>query len=567
MGHCTEGARLSMDVTKRRDVKLCLLLVLILAGLYGACQNGRWVPSGSDGAYYLVIARNLVEGKGYNWDGGPVTLSPPVWPAVLAAVMRVSRSFIFLNLVLVGFCLGGACMWYWLMRRFTSPLRAFGLALLTGVLFEWHRFTFTHYAEALFYLLVVAALLLAFQINENKPAGWRIPLLVLLCASMVVVRYAGLLLMPLIVCALAGGQIRPRVNRQWLAIVLACAMSVAAFVGFRRALRDHAVRMQAQAATAAQREKVEEALQLDSKISTGVWGQRPTAYLRRARLTGHWMSLLFWPPVILGQMSTIPKLAVNTLGWVLILLFASHLPSTVKKRQWIWPGLLFYVLLLPVLWGRPVARYYAPVAPLLLLGICRGIEAMGRPAKSAVANRLTRAATGLFLISVGVCNLSILAVSAWIARSGNFHDVCLAGEYGDVLRLAKYLNQRAAHDGRVGVCVQYHDLRRKTAGSWVYRMLVLLSSRQISMAPKQMAKGADDAQLLAWARSEGVRFVVTRPEHRVRRVWHFRLPLMRASVQDRNVPFYVLGEVTDDGMVRVELPAISSGLKRVPGLR
>lgn len=98
-------------------------------------------------------------------------------------------------------------------------------------------------------------------------------------------------------------------------------------------------------------------------------------------------------------------------------------------------------------------------------------------------------------------------------------------------------------------------------------MLVFLTSREITVAPTQMAKGADDAQLLAWARSEGVRFVVTRPEHRVRRVWHFRLPLTRASVQDRSVPFYVLREVRDDQLVRVELPAISSGLKRVPGLR
>ncbi len=136
-----------------------------------------------------------------------------------------------------------------------------------------------------------------------------------------------------------------------------------------------------------------------------------------------------------------------------------------------------------------------------------------------------------------------------------------------MLRVAKYLDQRPAGDGPVGVCVTYRDPNRTFSGFWVYRMLVFLTGRDIARAPRQMAEGADEAQLLEWARSQGVKYVVTRPKHQARRVWHFRLPLTNASKEDRRVPFYVLRKVRDDGMVRVELPAISGGLKRVPGLR
>lgn len=550
-----------MDATKKRDIRLCLLLVLILAVLYGACQNGQWVPGGSDDAYYLTIARNLITGRGYVWDDGPVVLATPCWPAVLAAVMWVSGSFAVLNLMLMAFCLAAAGVWYWLLRRFFPPSGAFVLALVTGVLFEWHRFTFTHYGEALFYLLVAVTLLLAFQIAENKRPGWRVGLLVLLCGVLVAVRYAALLLMPVIVCALLGGQGRPRLNRQWIAVVLACVVSVGAFVGIRGALRAHAGRKMAAATSPALQQKADGALELDTKRSRGVSRQSPKTYLRRARRTGEWVSLLLWPPAILGRTSKAAGLSVNLLGWAVVLLCALHLPAAVRKRQWIWAGVLFYVLLLPTLWGRPVARYYAPVAPLLLAGIYRGLEAVGGRRRPAAG----RAAAVVFLASVAACNGAILAASAWVARSEDFQDICLAGEYGELLRIAAYLGRQAPGEGTVAVCVRYLDLNRRHPGFWAHRVLVFLTGRELRLAPRALlAEG--ETELAAWARSEGVRYLVTRPAHHVRRVWHFRLPLTNADQADRTTPFYVLREVRGEQMAVVELPAISGGLKNVPGL-
>ena len=146
------------DLTKKQantrgqhDKVACLSLALVLLILYGLCQNGQWVPGGGDDAYYLAIARNLANGQGYFWNGEPVLETPPGWPVALALLMQVSTSFAFLNLVLMAMCITAACVWYFILRRFTNPLSAWFVILLAGTLFEWHRFTFIFYSESLFF--------------------------------------------------------------------------------------------------------------------------------------------------------------------------------------------------------------------------------------------------------------------------------------------------------------------------------------------------------------------------------------------------------------------------------
>ena len=76
----------------RGDVKYWLIGVAILAVVYLLLQNGKWC-SGPDTAFYISVARNLALGRGFNFNGAVVGRIPPLWPAVLAAGMKVSTSF------------------------------------------------------------------------------------------------------------------------------------------------------------------------------------------------------------------------------------------------------------------------------------------------------------------------------------------------------------------------------------------------------------------------------------------------------------------------------------------
>ena len=238
------------DLTKKQantrgqhDKVACLSLALVLLILYGLCQNGQWVPGGGDDAYYLAIARNLANGQGYFWNGEPVLETPPGWPVALALLMQVSTSFAFLNLVLMAMCITAACVWYFILRRFTTPLCAWFVVLLACTLFEWHRFTFTFYSESLFFLLLAVSLLLAIQINEGRGGIYKIAILLALSIAMVSVRWTGLLVMAVPASALVSGDLWPKFNRKWLAVVVLIAASLVTFKAIRHLQTERANRI------------------------------------------------------------------------------------------------------------------------------------------------------------------------------------------------------------------------------------------------------------------------------------------------------------------------------------
>src|SRR5678815_1689521 len=84
--------------TPRPDVKYWLIGTAILAVAYLLLQNGKFV-SGPDTAFYNSVARNLALGRGFNFNGAVVGRIPPLWPALLAAGMKVSGSFALLNIL------------------------------------------------------------------------------------------------------------------------------------------------------------------------------------------------------------------------------------------------------------------------------------------------------------------------------------------------------------------------------------------------------------------------------------------------------------------------------------
>jgi 4-amino-4-deoxy-L-arabinose transferase-like glycosyltransferase len=87
------------------------LLVVILGG------NGMRTPwgGGGDTSTYLLLAHNLLNGKGYTYAGVPTALRPPGYPILLAAAVKVFGSHalgamrwlqFFVGLAVVFLCAG-----------------------------------------------------------------------------------------------------------------------------------------------------------------------------------------------------------------------------------------------------------------------------------------------------------------------------------------------------------------------------------------------------------------------------------------------------------------------------
>jgi len=545
------------------DWRPILGLALALTILYGFLYKAQWVPGGGDDAYYLVVARNIVASGEYRWAGQPVLHYPPGWPFALAAVLSVSPSFALLNLLILGCVVGAACIWYRILLRLTTPRRALVTMLVVGAMFEWHRFTYTLYAEGAFFLALSAALLLAFQISEGKCPMWRGPLLAFLCVALVLLRWAGLVMAPLVAGVLVHGRLWPRWDRRWVCAGVACIAFAGTFVSARVAVRRHAEQMLQQASTAEQKAQVEAGMQSDEQRLVALTGQSKWRYARRFAHSGQWLAMLFWPPATVGMNNRVLGLATNVTGWALLLLFLIQLVGAVRRREWIWAGCAAYAAVLVFEHYRPVARYLAPVAPLVLLGIWHGLD--GLLARAPRRQRLTKLAVGGLMAAILACNLALFGLNAWFIRSADFASEWLAGEYGELAGIAQHLGRHGVQDAEVAIAVRYDDPYRRGRNTWARRLIYLLGNYEVLEAPP----GQDTASLAAWANARGVRYVVGRPPNWRRRIWHFRLGWHSPSDQPEDYAgpeYYALYGVESGGLTPVAVSDGAEGVTTVPGL-
>jgi len=546
-------------------IRHVVVLTLVLGALYALCQNGCWLPLGSDDAFHLDIARNLALGRGLTSNGAPVIHTPPGFPALLASIMLVTPEFSILNWVLVFLLLGAVIMWYLVLRRYTSPPKALAVMLVVGILFEWHRFSYTYYTESLSYFLLGAAMLLAVQFGEGRSASWRVPLLALLCTAMVLANWRGLLSVILVCGALFTGQSRLSSGRPWAVLLLISFVSAATMFVTLNALESRAEHIRTQGLSEVDRELADNALKkqggrLPKHLEIG-----PSEMLRRITEAGEWFSLLLWPPATAAKKWPASKHVINLLGWLLIVFLSVRVVKAVRTSQWIWVATAGFLAVLIIIRWYPLPRYFAPAAPLILLGIWDGLGQVVSAKAFARTKRMIMGCAFAGLISVVACNLAILVFQAWIVHSPDFHRKYLGGEYLDMLRISEHLKAQACGGGPVAVVARYADLNRASSGEWVERSLSFMTDCRF-LNPGKRIRSFADPEFPGWAERFHLNYVVTRPDKLATRFWHFREPLLNLGGEPLREPFYVLFEIEGGSLMPVRLPRVNDGVRRVPGL-
>jgi hypothetical protein len=175
------------------------LLALLGAGSVLIATHHFGVVVWPDSVFYLSTARSLIKGGGFiAFDGEPLTLWPPLYPAILAfisGIFRIDPLFIAaaLNAVIFGAIIYTAGMIF--LKQFSSsPILAFEGTL--AVLFSIPMFSISvvAYSEPLFILLQ----LFAFIGLENYLSRKSIQSLVLLSVTIALAfltRYIGIILL------------------------------------------------------------------------------------------------------------------------------------------------------------------------------------------------------------------------------------------------------------------------------------------------------------------------------------------------------------------------------------
>ncbi len=423
--------------TAARDWRLWILLVVVVSVIYGLLYNGAWLIGGGDDAFYIAVARNLATGQGYTWNGDQVIISPPAWPMLLAGFMRISPTFALIGLLPPTFMASATAIWFWVLRRFASPWRAFGVSLLTALLFQVFRCAMHFYSEAMFCFLLSATVLLCLQINEGRQEIWRIALLLVVCAAMIFERWAGVLVLPMVVFTLVSGDVkqlkslavgcvvlavifvlsrlyerkwvhrtpgrtvgtaitfisfvvccitvtwwyiarrlRPTWNRRMIAATLSIVVLSGTFAVTRVVLNRLAHVGGADAAVAQDERRMEKML--------GIQG--PVSPARRLINAGSWISDFFWPVTEMIKVGKPLVITANVIGWMLFAVMLRYLRHVIRQRQWLWLGMVFYAVVLAFSWGEPVGRYVVPISPLLVLALVQAfLGVSANPAQAAAS--------------------------------------------------------------------------------------------------------------------------------------------------------------------------------------
>ena len=230
--------------------RIWAMLMIAIGAIYLLMFNPYWVPGG-DSELYIAVGRSWATGLRHTFNGQFVSISPPGWPLLMAAAMKISPTFGLLKLITIACMTFTMGFWYWFLIRFTSPKYSALLTLLCAIISHVYSLSFWMHSDAMFCLLATAAMVVACQINEGKPhLIWRILLLSLLCIGAQLVRWAGALQWITVGGVLMAGQSLPMLwrfgewqkelakfrTRQWTAVAVSFFITVGTFAILRHEL-------------------------------------------------------------------------------------------------------------------------------------------------------------------------------------------------------------------------------------------------------------------------------------------------------------------------------------------
>jgi hypothetical protein len=281
--------------------------------------------------------------------------------------------------------------------------------------------------------------------------------------------------------------------------------------------------------------------------------------------SGTWMSSLMWMPMYLGVTHGVVGIGTNIIGWGLILLCAVAAWRDGKVGQWIWVGAFLYcaAMVFRVRVANP--RYLVPVAPLLVLGVMRGLEYL-RSTQSPWKGLWNLSLTA-FVASILLVNGTLWGIDVYINHSKNFYSRYRAGEMEKLIASADYMRERGVKDGQIAVNVFYVNLGRQRPNGEGLRTMILLTDRAVRGGPAGCT-GEPNEVLLKWAAKYDVKYYLYRPPVSPWRALHFKLKrLQQILTGEENIPenpSWVLFELNKDGARKVELGERGVEMSKVP---
>jgi hypothetical protein len=265
--------------------------------------------------------------------------------------------------------------------------------------------------------------------------------------------------------------------------------------------------------------------------------------------SGKWFSWLLWQPTRFGQSIDLINAAALVVGWATIGLLAATMAAGIVRRNYFWVGLAAYTGGLCVGWDNPNARYFVPVAPFIIAGVLIGIaqlnaffdakrwhrraDAGDEPSDFEATDRGTgrlrliggwKLAAGVFVASLLLGNLPLLAIDVWVFRSRDFYGRYEAGQNKELIAAAQFIRKYPTTN-RIVISEFYKNMGRARWSKYGMRALHLLTDQPIS-GMQRRTKFADrgtEEDVKKELNRNNADYYVFQSEWKPWRVWHLRL--------------------------------------------
>ncbi len=157
-------------------VLLALLLRLVWVGLSeGDNVLSRWGKQNTDAMEYHQLAKNILEGKGYSWEGRSTSYRPPLYPAFLAGIYFFAKGSGVSVVRFIQAAIGALSVFliFLITRLLFGKRSAEIIAGLIAAVYIYHIYwTSELYTETLFMLLIASSLFLLLKFAQTEKSIW-----------------------------------------------------------------------------------------------------------------------------------------------------------------------------------------------------------------------------------------------------------------------------------------------------------------------------------------------------------------------------------------------------------
>jgi 4-amino-4-deoxy-L-arabinose transferase-like glycosyltransferase len=150
----------------------------------------------SDSLFYVTVARSLADGHGYSWNGHPTAFFPIGWPAFIAGIYLVTRSYAFATVLWagVGLWVVTTALVYVFALRMGGRAAAIVAAVIVAVYPDFIFASLRAFSEHLFVPLFVGTCILLTPPSGARPGPRRAALAGLLLGLAILVRSTAVVL-------------------------------------------------------------------------------------------------------------------------------------------------------------------------------------------------------------------------------------------------------------------------------------------------------------------------------------------------------------------------------------